>query len=261
MSMTVELRVGGLAIFYRSRREDFWYAIFICDSEHPVNFRHEGETDWKPLHIDGEDRFISILADQAKMPDSLRGDKFEKILNMASPEMHGAGNLLVKRSGTTDIISMIIPAAKLGMFEETPRPYYIINNTTGEFRNIGTVARKAVATIELNDGRGLTMLVEDGNGASELAYFPYKDGATHVLEFNNDCGFEAKAENDFIRYYDWLKDKNGTTFWAGEISGALADAEADRSIESKNLDEMLKLFSPQNGNCDIVVVEPPPNQP
>jgi len=120
MSMTVELRVGGLAIFYRNQREDFWYTIFICDSEHPVNFRHEGEADWKPLHIDGKDRIISILADQAKMPDSLRGDKFEKFLNMASPEMHGAGNLSVKRSGTTDIISMIIPAAKLGMYEETP---------------------------------------------------------------------------------------------------------------------------------------------
>jgi hypothetical protein len=262
MAMTIELLISGLAVFYRSQREDFWHTIFLCDAEHPVNFRDKAGADWKPLHIEGRDRFITISANQARMPRSLRGKGFDQILNMARPEMHGDGNLTVEKSGMTDVISMIIPAAKLGMTEETPYPYYVINNTTGKYYNVGAVARKAKATIKLNKGNGLTMLVQDGIGTSEIAHIPYKNGATYVLEFRNDCGLDSKAENDFIRYYDWIKDKDGTTFWAGRIDGALAEAEEKNEIEMKSLDELVSILSPQNGNCDIVKIEPPPpNQP
>lgn len=258
MVMTIELRISGLVAFYRSKRKQFWNAVFICDADHPVNFRNKSKADWAPLHIKGRDRFISIIADRANEPDSLQGKDFKKILNMTRKEMHGVGNLSVERSGATDIISMIIPAAKLGMSEQTPFKYYVINNTTHEYSNVGTVGRVATATIKLSKGKGFTMFVQDGAGAVELAHFPFKDGATRVLEFNNDCGIAGKAENDFVRYYDWLKDKNGTTCWAGRIDDVLARAEENRDTQTKSLKELVGILSSENGNCDIVVIEPPP---
>jgi hypothetical protein len=261
MTMTVELQISGLVNFYTSKRQDFWHAVFICDADHPVTFKHADANDWTPLHVQGKDRFISISADRARIPDSLQGDGFEQILNMARPEMHGAGNLSVKRNGKTDVISMTIPAAKLGMIEETPFEYYILNTKKGEYHNVGPVARITKATIELDDGNGLTMLVQDGDGTTELANFPFKDGESYVLEFDNDCGIAGKAENDFIRYYDWVKDKNGTTFWAGRIDEVLAEAEKNNDMKTKSFDEVVVILSVENGNCDPTVIVPPPKQP
>jgi hypothetical protein len=61
-----------------------------------------------------------------------------------------------------------------------------------------------------------------------------------------------------VRYYDWLKDKNGTTCLAGRIDEILARAEENREVQTKSLGELVSILSAENGNCDIVVIEPPP---
>jgi hypothetical protein len=259
MAMNIEIRVSGLAAFYKNAVGDTWNVVFICDLVHPLKFKN-GASAATELHMDGKDRFISISASKTIVPASIEGINFNKILNMAHPKMHAPGKLKVQRSGLTDIITMIIPDATLGEYLDTdPINYYTINRDNGKFENKGKVTKTAKLTIQLDTGsKGFTMSVQDRNGTSELVRVPFVDGTTHLLEFDNDCGLGCKTENDFDLYYHWLKDPLGTRFWAGKITGALAEAEERKSLDNMSLSDIRQLLSSDNGNCDPVVVEPPP---
>lgn len=257
--MTIELKISGLAIFYRTG--SFWQVVFICDSTHPANFRHGGSLRWTPLHKLGKDRVISIYADNPIAPRvPPQGVDFTSILNMAEPRMHGNGRLKVRRTTTKDIISMLIPAAELDSDTLTDKDYYILDQSNGSLTDIGPVAKTVKATVRLNAGAGFTMLVTDGDGTSNLVTVPFADRTTYVLEINNDCGDFCKNENDFLFYYEWLNDDTGRKFLAGKITRALSQKLENffKTEERATALTQRSMLMPENGNCDPTVVEPPP---
>jgi hypothetical protein len=134
---------------------------------------------------------------------------------------------------------MMIPAGILDREKLTDMNYYVEEVVADAVRR--PLRRKVAAsvriTMKLNSG-GASMVVMDGEGTTAFP-FPFADRTTLNLTFDNDCGEECKTLNDFSLYYDWLKDTDypNRRFTAGK----------DTQLKGRQ------------GNCDPVVVEPPPS--
>lgn len=261
MSMTVEIRISGLAIFYQIG--NVWQIVFICDATHPVNFKHGSAADWTTLAKPDENRDISVYADK-QIENGFKGDNYEQILNMAK-DMHGNGKLKVRRSGERRLVFLSIPSAKIDCQTPTNDRYYIIE-PDGKFRYINSVAKTVKASIQMEKGNGLTMIIKDNDGTSLLASVPfnekYTDKQPYPIEFYNDCEGESSESNDFLIYYEWVKDKDNENkkFTAGRVNGNLKDIldAAEKNGETVNIFDEKVILSPENGNCDPVVIDPPP---
>jgi hypothetical protein len=236
--MKVTIRIFGSAICYL--KDDLWHIIFITDDTHLVKFSHDGTVSQIPLlRESGLDRNVTFFADNPTPSTPEYGENYREILNMAT-DMHGDGKLKVKRTFNPkrEIICMMIPAGMLSRDTMTDLNYYIeqTHPIPAPTRPLGRpVAKSVKIEMDLNEGRGLTMLIQDGKGTKTL-HFPVTDHPLN-LTFDNDCGASCKEVNDFELYYDWLEDTDGLTkFIAGK----------DSKIKS------------EQGNCDPVNVQPPP---
>lgn len=247
MSMKVKIVIFGSAICYL--KDEMWQVIFITDETHPVNFSHDGSAAQIPtLRESGIDRSITLFMDNPVQPKPGFGGKFGGILNMAK-DMHGENALQVKRTFEEgrEIISMAIPSGILDMDTLTKENYYIqqISRDVLPRQPLDRpVAKSLKIEVNLKEGKGFSMLIQDGKGINNLQ-FPHAAGTTLNLKFDNDCGQACKTENDFGLYYDWLKDTDGVTkFTAGKMAA------------SKGITIMS-----EQGNCDPTTVEPPPEIP
>lgn len=257
MTMRIQIEIQGLAACYR--QGSFWQIVFICDDWHPVNFSHTHNkttvTSNKKLRRKGRDRTAVFDFNNAAAPLSPFGFGFERILNMAGQHLHGVdavkkAKVKRKRSGSSELIFMLIPDTALSTLKETDRPYYVEEeNDHSTFKEIGKIASIVGAEITLENGTGGVMMFHDGDDEIE---FPYRDGDEYVLTFDNDCGMNCSpGKNDFTMFYDWLKDRGNENkrFIAGKTDGGQSTLDG--------------LMSGQQGNCDPVVVDPPPggNEP
>lgn len=240
--MKIKILINGDAICYL--KDNFWNIVFISDENHRVVFLHDAKVpQLLALRKVGKDRFITLFADDPTLPAPTRGADFSKILNMAA-DIHGNGKLKIGRSYEPgrEIISMMIPTGVLDANTLTDEEYYIeqISPVHNKKQHLGRQAASSIKLeMTLNSGRGLSMLIQDSEGASTLS-FPF--GEDLNLTFNNHCSGGCSTFNDFILYYDWLKD-------ADDVNRKFV---AGQSINT---------FSPLHGNCDPVVVEPPPDDP
>lgn len=239
--MKIKILISGDAICYL--KDNFWNIVFISDENHRVVFLHDAKVpQLLALRKAGKDRFITFFTDDPTLPAPTKGTDFSKILNMAA-DIHGNGKLKVKRTFEPgrEIISMMIPTGVLDVNTLTDEEYYIeqISPVHNKKQHLGRrVASSIKLELTLNGGRGLSMLIQDSEGALTLS-FPY--GEDLNLTFTNYCGGGGSTFNDFILYYDWLKDigNENKKFIAGQI---------------------INIFIP-DGNCDPVVVDPPPGDP
>jgi hypothetical protein len=237
--MKIKINVRGSAICYL--KDNFWHIIFITDDTHLVKFSYTGTTSGSlNLRKSKLDRSITLFPDSPVPPKPKRGKDFDKILNMAT-EMHGNERLKVKRTfeRKREIISMAIPAGILDCDTLTDLEYYI--EQTKPHPNTRRPLERKVAKIvkiemKLNEGKGLSILIQDSEGSNVLP-FPFKTGSNLELTFDNDCGAVCKEVNDFDLYYDWVKDKD----------------EVTRYIAGK-----LSMIKSEQGNCDPVSIDPPP---
>jgi hypothetical protein len=236
--MKVTITIFGSAICYL--KDDLWHIVFITDETHLVKFSHDGAAPQIPiLRNGGLDRNITFFADNPVQATPVYGDNYKEILNMAT-DMHGEGRLRVKRTfeHRREIICMMIPAGILSSDTMTEMDYYIkkTHPIPDQRRPLGRpVAKSVKIEMDLSKGKGLTMLIQDGEGTKTLR-FPINDQALN-LTFDNDCGASCKDVNDFKLYYDWVEDIDGLTkFIAGKNNISLSE----------------------QGNCDPVNIQPPP---
>jgi hypothetical protein len=241
MPMTVNFIIRGSAICYL---DNAWRVIFITDETHPVNFAHNSTSAPKidTLRVPKTDRDIFIFVDKPVNPTPGKGPNFDDILNMAAEYMHGHPKVKVKKTPSPgrEIITMTLPVGILDRKDLTPRNYYIEQVTpipTGKIDLGRKVASSIKINMKLNRGSGMSMVIQERGEPTTLLTFPYRDGFTLNLNFDNDCGQDCKTENDFGMYYDWVKD-------IGEI----------RRFSAGKLDVAVSL----QGNCDPVSIDPPP---
>ncbi|MFN2501649.1 MAG: hypothetical protein ABR530_06520 [Pyrinomonadaceae bacterium] len=253
--MQVEIHIRGLAICYEKGLR--FQSTFVCDASHPLVLSYPGGQP-VPLHVDGSDREMTfsasgLPADGGRLP----GNGYEKIFNMAGAYAHGPGMLVEKRSGKTDVVVMKLSNARVGTYKATDRDYYVQNadHIGAPARIIPPVAKVIMATFDVTGD--LTMNVRGLSGVSRdfAITFPYQDGGSLLLDFNNDCD-SASAHNDFVHYYDIVADRAGMRFVAGQVRGSYAD---DIIRDSQRMTGTV--FSPEHGNCDPVIVDPPPPPP
>ncbi|HSK74609.1 MAG TPA: hypothetical protein VK892_23115 [Pyrinomonadaceae bacterium] len=274
MVMKINIRIKGLAVCYR--QGNYWQVVFICDDWHKVKFTHKKNSqilvNEKELRREGEATRTAIFsfynvenAPSPSDPSGLFGDDFHEILNLTDERLHGKhpnGKAKIKRKKDpgTELIFLTIPHIALCSFGQTDFPYYArLDTDNSQPFEIGYVSDKVGAEIKLKPGaiQGGSMLFDDGR---DNASFPYFEDDVHTLIFDNDCGTSCKpGDNDFRMFYKWLKDNTneGKRFLAGKFTSL--SEEKDRAEFDAAIIEELK--SPLQGNCDPVVVEPPPDDP
>lgn len=263
MPMNVEILIKGLAACYREG--NFWKVVFICDGIHPVNFLVNGVSHAQsPIQRDFNDRNISFMG----VPDSplSTGPAFNSIFNMAANTYaHGRGKLKLARNGNTKVISMLIPSASLDTYCLTQRKYFVQEDRRGApVQIIDRVAGVISAKFEVTATSGLTMIIKE-KGVNDIPIlFPFVDGTPLTLTFDNDCG-EFCHENDFYLYYDLVKDKSKKKLMAGQVLNShMIRFSSTAKIGNLVTDTTIPIFddgsdpSPDLGNCDPVVIEPPP---
>ena len=261
MPMTVEILIKGLAVCFREG--NFWRVVFICDGLHPVNFLHnEAPHAQSPLQRNFTDRDISFEGASVSSPSP--GPAFNNIFNMAADYAHKPGNLKLLRTGMTKFISMLIPSASLDTKCLTKRKYFVQEDRYGApVLIIDRVARIISAKFEVPGPAGLTMIIKEAGVPDIRVPFPFQNGTTLTLTFDNDCGILCH-ENDFYLYYDLVKDKGWKKYVAGEIINSdLLHFTDTAKIENLVTDTTIPICnlarSADLGNCDPVMIEPPPD--
>lgn len=259
MPMTVEILIEGLAVCFTEG--NFWRVVFICDGLHPVKFMHNGAPHaLSPLQHNFTDRNISFEGVPLSAPSP--GAAFNSIFNMAANYAHGTGKLKLLRTGRTRFISMLIPSASLDTHCLTKRKYFVQEDRQGApVLIIDRVARVICVKFAVPGPSELTMIIKEEKLPDIRVPFPFQDGTTLTLTFNNDCGILCH-ENDFYLYYDLVKDKEWKKYTAGEIINSdLIHFTNPAKIENLVTDETIPACPERSadlGNCDPVVIEPPP---
>ncbi|HEX8197783.1 MAG TPA: hypothetical protein VF571_16445 [Pyrinomonadaceae bacterium] len=263
MAMNVEILIKGLAACYREG--NFWKVVFICDGIHPVNFLVHGEIhEQSPLQREFSDRNISFTG-VSDSPLST-GPAFNSIFNMAAEDYaHGHDKLKLARNGSTKVISMLIPSAILDTYCLTRRKYFVQEDRRGApVRIIDRVAAVISAKFDVTAMPGLTMIIKEKGVDDIPVHFPFVDGTKLTLTFDNDCG-EFCHENDFYLYYDLVKDKTKKKLMAGQVLNShMIRFSSTAKIGNLVTDTTIPICddgsdpSPDLGNCDPVVIEPPP---
>jgi hypothetical protein len=243
MAMNIDLIIKGSAICYLKDR--LWHFVFITDDTHLVKLScSDPAVPPQELRKPKTDRSVSIYVDGPDDSSPKKEPNFDEVLNMS--DLHGVNNLVVKRTHNPnrEVVLMTIPTGRVSRKDLTAENYYIHQiKPPGHTRyplNV-PVAASIQLNLKLSGKHGLSMVVNDG-GSPHVLRFPLDtyDGKTLSLTFDNDCGEECKTANDFSLYYDWVQDVDGETqFIAGK-------------------DDTVKGLQ---GNCDPVVVEPPPGVP
>jgi hypothetical protein len=162
----------------------------------------------------------------------------------------GRSNLEVRRTYAPDreVIQMIIPSGCLNVSRMSDQDYWIEPYGDRKYRSDLT-ARKAAefeVHLELNPGRGLSIIEADGQ-SSRVRSYAYTEGGSQRLEFNNHCDHAHGGGNDFIFYYDWVYDT--TSIGRDRPKYFLAGKHNPGVIEN--------VFS-GSSNCDPSGIEPPP---
>lgn len=273
--MTVNILIGGLAVCYN--KDNFWNVVFICDKDHPVNFKQDGTgDDPERLHQDKMDADISFDLGGSSISAPQKGGNFGSIFNMAADYAHKKNNLRLSQiSRKTNALAMRVPSAELGTHLLTDRDYWVQDigegTTVGNpVELIGRVAHILVAKLEID--RKMTMSVKykaNEGAAAPLAApipppfektFEFVDNKEITLVFDNDC--QGCIRNDFVDLYDWVKhvDKGKEKkFVAGKVKDELLNGQRRvHPNKSEETSSAKKILSALHGNCDPVVIEPPP---
>ena len=256
MSMKIEILIKGLALCFDKR--DVWNIVFLCDDEHKLWFKGPNgpQKDLRVLNMDR--RVVFESRGIAPLPPNA-GPDFGRIFNLASPLVHKRHMLTEnRRKDKTDLVTVILPSATLDTFALTPNFYYIQDLESEGLppRIINPVANVILATFELDKAEfDLEMNEIVGSATSLIESFPYVDGSTIKLEFNNDCQ-GACRENDFLGLYEIVEDKDGKKFAAGQIKQS---PEMGGPAELFGADGKVMMMIPDSGNCDPNVCDPAPD--
>lgn len=254
MPIKVNVKIKGLVVCFL--RNDEWNIVFLGDDVHPIDFKYpdgNGSTITKSLLKKGSDLNAVFEAGGFDSSTGPKGADFGAIFNMAGSYAHGPNTLIVKRrKKTTDVLWLKVPGASLNMHTLTDREYYVqeLHYPGSPVEIIPAIARVLSLTFCV-DGP-LRLKISDPNDSSYDPPFPLPTDAGDIdLEFDNDCD-DRCTHNDFIDLYELVMDK------AGDRKFAAGQVRVRQHTDWKSLPAGKAMASPDYGNCDPVVVEPPP---
>ena len=256
MTLAVTLDIAGDAIIYE--KDSVWNVVFITDEDHTIKVYSNGST--KPdIELADMNRPLAMYLNPVR-PVSLnrgRGKGFASILNLNDSDLHGLdangrSNLNIKPnpSNGRQYVHVRVPVGTLGGEAMVP-DYWIAEHPNGSANAHGhEVAKIARLTFQLNDGGKIAIHLKDENGPVLKSWVESKAGDIHLL-FDNDC-HSSGNRSDFLNYYDWVTDKSvfplgNKRFIAGKLHSSFTKGT---SLEPKMMG--------RDGNCDPVVVDPPP---
>lgn len=232
MTMRVDVNVRGLAMAFA--QNDAWSVYLLCDADHMAYYSTDGSAP-VALHKDGIDRELVFESKDLVSKPPVPGPGYDQIFNMAADYAHGPGNLTLVRTGKSDLVSARVPSVTVEALEVTPRNYYL--QDVSEYigappKIIPPVAVVIRGSFEVSNELNVSIL--DSSGSELLSSFAYAEGATVSIELNNDCQVE-QMRNDSLDLYDFVQDKRGIKYATGQVRN-----------------------SPQTGDCDPVIIDPPP---
>lgn len=256
MAIAVTLDIAGDAIIYE--KDAVWNVVFITDKDHTVKVYSNGST--KPdAELADLNRPLAMYMRPVSpvMLTRGRGRGFASILNFNDTDLHrldahGRSNLNVKPnpSDGRQYVHLKVPIGTLGGEDMVP-DYWIAEYPNGAAAAHGhEVAKIARLTFQLNDGGKVAILFGDENGPEMTSWSESKAGDIHLL-FDNDCHLPGDR-SDFLNYYDWVTDKSvippgSRRYTAGKLHNTFAKGAP---LEAKMMG--------RDGNCDPVVIDPPP---
>lgn len=275
MSTRVTILVQGSSIVYFQR--GVWNVVFITDTCHQVKFDSPGPGALSVLAKAGADRTIGFSVGAGGFSTSVppAAQVIDAFFNLSTGVLHGVrgatlSNLdnIVKppleRPGR-QYIHMTIPSGTMTHKTVTAEPYLYrpVGETFNRPWGKGVAASFAI-TFTIEDPRGLTMTIRDPISRDEILQFPPVDDQI-VISFDNDCN-DDKEENDFIHVYDWVRDITNPAkkFEAGKHLYPFVAEANPRMVPASEREKVTVLedgtvtFDGLHGNCDPVIIEPPP---
>ncbi len=259
MSIMITIRVRGLAACFF--RDPFWNIVFVCDDVHPLDFTYPSGSGLgnAPLREVGRDLEIVFHNEQISLaPNPYTADS-GRLFNLAAAYAHGPGRLRIeRRRKLTDLVWMKVPTSVYGVSQTTDGYYYVQEQTFpgAPVEIIDPVANEVVLTLSVEGN--IRMTLSDPKDASYTREFDFdlSDGEID-LEFDNDCHNKC-THNDFLDLYEFVIDGDRNSerqFAAGQVKGSVPNSSPSF------LPRRGGIMSPEQGNCDPVKIEPPPDEP
>lgn len=257
MSTKVNLKIRGLVACFLDADEAQWNIVFLGDDVHPVNFTYKnshGDPTTTPLRKKWSD--LKAVFEPDSFIDALdrKGEGFNTIFNMAGGYAHGADKLRIhRRKKTTDLVWLKVPHASLKGGLLTDREYYVqeFNYPGSPAEVIPKIAKELNLSFSFEGS--LKLKVSDPADTSYNPSFSVQTGAGDIeLEFDNDCDKHC-THNDFVELYELLMEHpDDRKFVAGQLKPRRYTDWGSPPVEEADAK------SAEYGNCDPVVIEPPP---
>ncbi|MGB5015563.1 MAG: hypothetical protein WBO68_16190 [Pyrinomonadaceae bacterium] len=269
MAMNVKIDVEGSVILYL--KNDVWNLIFVTETCHNLKFTDPTMANPpEPLAKTNYPITIDFTASGTVQRAEWGIDELPYFMNMNDARLHGRGftgqGFLVvdpKSHNNCQWVHVKVPFGVVKHSQTTTTDYYYRGyNDLGARDWIDPVTKGFTIEFDVKDGETLTMTSSDPLEAKPREYTANVPSLT--LKFDNDCKNRI-GYNDFVHFYDWVFDTRSPSrdepimFVAGKKSylKVFEKDASDEKIKDFYLQVNKALMSP-DGNCDPVVIEPPP---
>jgi hypothetical protein len=248
MSTQINISLMGTVAVYDDGAN--WNLVFITDKDHQLIISDPDGNHRDQTIRTGKDRALKLAVGQGSDPArSYTGNAKKYGLNMSEPYLHGidpvTGKSNLNRTHSPghgrELIRITVPYGTIDC-PAYPGPdyaadYWITNTSNGQSHQVGhPIAKTLILSFKDDSGKQLELTADD---QTSPAIDPWSYSADVLnLIFNNDCQGQGNVD-DFIHYYDCVFHKNDKRimFTAGKVGGG---------------------FFARQGDCDPVMVEPPP---
>jgi|GEM_PF-4752471 len=265
MVLNVEIHVKGSVALYCKDR--VWHLLFVTDPCHDVSFI-DGVHHTKPvsLGILESERSAKFTTGTEPSARGFEGAALGSFLNMHGDGLHELrpgqkARLGVHRNRKDGhgLLHMTVPFGVIMVTKETAKEYFTQQTTAPSRKPFGRkVASQFVISYNVTDPKGMTLTLDPAAAGSPLVY-PIDLGRV-VINIDNECN-DVRKYNDFIHHYEWLRDSTLTP--DGKLIRFIAGQEGavDFPMPDEDYKATLGVLSPIFGDCDPVVIEPPPEPP
>lgn len=253
MPIKIQINITGLAVCYLDG--DRWRIDFLCDNNHRLIFKNSSEPGKEESLADNQTIDIDVI-DPVTRGSSKNQDPnnhFMHIFNIVADAHTGGVDRVNPTLPGKHKVSMSIQHSKLGKHIFTNRRYGIkrADRPNDQYRPLRRVAKVVSAEVELQNGGQFIFKV---NGIPRS--IPFQNNT--ILTFDNDCRNlthpECQPGDDSQLFYELIRGRENppvrykfTTI--GEI------------IERLRGKVNRRFFSHPDGNCDPIVIDPPPDPP
>ncbi len=264
MPTEIRIQVDGAVILYI--REGVWNLVFITEWCHPVEFHDPINRPHRVILAGTTGNRLIRFSTDGDYPSAgrLNPEIVHEFVNLADPRLHGSGNLEVVsfRPPSRPVppryprnyVHMTIPYGELSILRHSSKSYCVRDIKSNCLQWEPSPAEAFEISFTLPDSSTLHMDVDEVGDSPLMPRRSYSQSTSDIiLTIDNRCHKEM-GYNDSEHVYDWVKDKRGDRrFEWGDCMYVCPDSVTDFI----GLGMSPAMFS-RDGNCDPVIIEPPP---